>query len=137
MDVDYFKHYNDNCGHLQGDQCLQTIAQAIQQVIHRSEDFLARYGGEEFVVILPHTDLDGAKTVAKRIHQAIFEQNMPHPQSLVSNRVTLSIGISSEIPQTQRAWADLLSQADLALYQAKQDGRNCTVACQADDCTSL
>ncbi|BFM39720.1 diguanylate cyclase [Synechocystis sp. LKSZ1] len=137
LDVDYFKRYNDDCGHPQGDRCLQDIARTLQNVIQRSEDFLARYGGEEFVVILPHTDLAGAMTVANKIHEAMFEQNIPHPQSLVSSRVTLSIGMSSQIPQPQDSWADLLSQADQALYEAKKRGRNCSVACQADGCTQL
>lgn len=127
FDVDYFKRYNDLYGHQLGDECLIKIAQAVDHLMHRSGDLVARYGGEEFIVILPNTNLEGATIVAERIHQAIRELQIPHQDSNVSNIVSVSVGITSEIPSSDCSPYDFIHQADHALYDAKQQGRNCSV----------
>lgn len=124
FDVDYFKRYNDTYGHQLGDQCLVKIAQAAKKPLYRPADLMTRYGGEEFAVMLPNTDLEGAIAVAKRIHEAIRALNIPHQASDVSDQVTISLGIATEIPNTTILAIDLTHQADQALYLAKQQGRN-------------
>jgi diguanylate cyclase (GGDEF)-like protein len=124
VDIDSFKPYNDHYGHLEGDRCLYQVAQAIQQVVKRPADLVARYGGEEFAVILPNTDLKGAHTVAQLIQQALKSLKIPHAQSQVSEWVSVSIGISSQIPSPLETAKSLILAADQALYQAKEQGRN-------------
>ncbi|WP_414552217.1 diguanylate cyclase domain-containing protein [Anabaena sp. CCY 0017] len=127
FDVDYFKRYNDSYGHQMGDHCLIELAQAVQQVVCRSTDLVARYGGEEFVIILPNTDVEGAIAIAQRIHAAIQALAIPHQASEVSDTVTVSLGITSQIPTSETFPANLIAQADQALYHAKQHGRNQSV----------
>ncbi|PSB00634.1 diguanylate cyclase domain-containing protein [Merismopedia glauca] len=124
IDVDYFKYYNDKYGHQAGDRCLYTIAQVIKQTLRRSMDLVARYGGEEFVVVLPHSLIEGARTTAEAIIIAVQNLDLPHAQSLVSDRVTISLGICSIVPQTNISSVTPIAIADKALYQAKKDGRN-------------
>jgi diguanylate cyclase (GGDEF)-like protein len=123
-DIDYFKCYNDFYGHQAGDVCLQSVARAIQQTVKRPQDLLARYGGEEFAVILPHTDAKGAVHLARSIQQTIEALQLPHPASEISDRVTISIGICSYIPNLDFEYKILIVSADRALYQAKKNGRN-------------
>ena len=123
-DVDYFKAYNDYYGHLQGDECLIQVAQAISQVVKRPSDLVARYGGEEFVVILPNTEGSGALKIAQLIQDQIRQLQSPHVKSDVSPYITLSLGISSIIPSGMTSSEQLVNAADCALYQAKQQGRN-------------
>jgi diguanylate cyclase (GGDEF)-like protein/PAS domain S-box-containing protein len=127
FDVDYFKLYNDSYGHQLGDQALLLIAQAVDQLVCRPADLVARYGGEEFIVILPNTNLDGAIAVAKNLHQAIADLQISHQDSDVSDIVTVSMGIASDIPKLDRSPYVLINQADQALYYAKQQGRNRSV----------
>ncbi|MBD1912799.1 MULTISPECIES: diguanylate cyclase [unclassified Leptolyngbya] len=122
-DIDFFKEYNDTYGHLAGDDCLRQIAQALAQILKRPTDLLARYGGEEFVGLLPKTDLRGAIAVACQMQTAVEALRIPHVQSRVSPYVTLSIGISSVLPNMSCSSQGLLDEADHHLYQAKQQGR--------------
>ena len=124
-DVDYFKSYNDTYGHQQGDKCLQQIAQAISTVVKRPADILARYGGEEFCIILPQTPKSGAMKVAEAIQVAISQLQIPHLHSAVDSVVTASMGVASTILNSQDSPLLLLEAADLALYEAKERGRNC------------
>ena len=124
FDVDYFKDYNDCYGHQVGDDCLKAIAQALEQTLCRPADLVARYGGEEFVAILPNTDLDGAIVVAEQIRSAIANLEIPHQNSDISDMVTVSIGVTSLIPSPNQKSSTLIKQADVALYSAKQQGRN-------------
>lgn len=124
FDVDYFKRYNDAYGHQQGDHCLVSIAQAAQRTIGRSADFLARYGGEEFIIILPNTPMTGALAVAEAVRQAVEALQLPHRASPVAPIVTLSLGVSSLVPSLEETPFTPIHQADQALYQAKQAGRN-------------
>ncbi|MFT5812822.1 MAG: diguanylate cyclase (GGDEF)-like protein/PAS domain S-box-containing protein [Psychroserpens sp.] len=120
IDVDNFKAYNDYYGHEKGDKALFRLAQAIKSALPRHTDFLARYGGEEMVVILPHTAIDGALLTAKRIHQHVIDENIEHLYSDNCGVLTVSIGVSSAITN----FNELFSQADVALYKAKKNGRN-------------
>ncbi|MGD1918006.1 MAG: EAL domain-containing protein [Pleurocapsa sp.] len=124
-DVDYFKIYNDTYGHQQGDRCLQLIAKAISKVLKRSGDVLSRYGGEEFVVILPHTHLAGATQVAEAIKETVKELKLPHVNSLADSVVTVSMGVASTVPSSEDSPHLLIEASDLALYQAKERGRDC------------
>ena len=124
-DVDFFKIYNDTYGHQEGDECLQQIALAISSAIKRPADILARYGGEEFTVILPNTPVSGAIKVAEDIRVAVKELNIPHHNSLVDSVVTISLGIASTVPNSEDNPNLLLEASDLALYKAKERGRDC------------
>ncbi len=123
-DVDFFKLYNDSKGHQAGDECLQQVAQAMKRAVKRPADLVARYGGEEFAVILPNTPGEGALRVAEEIRLSVRTLGVAHPQSSVSEYVTLSIGVSSTIPDRVSAPEALITAADQALYQAKESGRD-------------
>ncbi len=124
IDIDYFKLYNDTYGHQSGDDCLIQAAQVIAKVPQRTIDLVARYGGEEFAAILPNISIEDALPVAKSIKQAIANLAIPHQSSLVSDHLTLSIGVASLIPTTEQSMEILIAHADEALYIAKKQGRN-------------
>ncbi|MGB3209834.1 MAG: diguanylate cyclase [Desulforhopalus sp.] len=124
VDIDYFKDYNDYYGHLEGDNCLRKIAQALYEALLRPTDIVARYGGEEFTAILPDTGIDGAKMVARRMMDSVARLGIPHPASPVTNMVTISIGASTIVPTVNLSVTSLLDQADKALYEIKERGRN-------------
>ena len=123
-DVDYFKAYNDLYGHPTGDRCLQQIAQAISATVKRPNDLVARYGGEEFAVILPNTDLNGAICVAEDIRSQIQQLKIRHIGSQVNQYVTISCGVTSQIPTQELSAEWLIALADRALYEAKEQGRD-------------
>ncbi|ACU90677.1 ligand-binding sensor domain-containing diguanylate cyclase [Desulfomicrobium baculatum] len=125
IDIDYFKGFNDRFGHQAGDLALRSVAQTLNATLKRPEDFVGRYGGEEFVVVLPSTNRSGAERVAQKIQQALFLTNIPYPGSPLSDRITVSLGISTFSPQTDLHIDSGLFSADQALYQAKRNGRNC------------
>lgn len=124
-DVDCFKAYNDAYGHPAGDLCLQQIAQVLLRSAKRPADCVARYGGEEFMVILPNTDLAGGVHVAELIQSGVSQLQLRHAHSSASDRVTLSIGVASQVPKPGADSALLIAAADQALYAAKNQGRNC------------
>ncbi len=125
-DIDFFKNYNDNYGHQAGDECLKKVAQTISQATNRSADMVARYGGEEFAIVLPNTDAKGGLNVAARANQLVQSLNIPHDYSGVAPHVTISCGAATLAPTTEAIKAiDLIKSADLALYNAKANGRNC------------
>lgn len=124
FDVDYFKRYNDCYGHQAGDACLIQVAQAAKEGSSRSADLVARYGGEEFVIILPNTDRKGAIAIADRIQKSLRAKAIPHERSEVCEIVSISLGITSVIPSSDRSPEMLISKADEALYVAKQQGRD-------------
>jgi diguanylate cyclase (GGDEF)-like protein/PAS domain S-box-containing protein len=123
-DIDYFKQYNDTYGHPAGDDCLVAVAQTLQRCVNRATDCVARYGGEEFALILPNTNLDGAIVVVQHIQTAIAALNIKHATHPTCDRLTFSFGISVALPHSLPDVAELVKRADLALYQAKQAGRN-------------
>ncbi len=126
MDIDHFKSYNDQLGHLAGDDCLCRVAEALTASALRPMDLVARYGGEEFVAVLALASLDEALVVADRMRDAISVLKEPHPGSRF-DRVTISAGVASCVPVQSLVYEDLLRMADEALYQAKAFGRNCVV----------
>lgn len=123
-DIDYFKKYNDSFGHQAGDNCLQKVARAISDAVQNPSDLVARYGGEEFVVILPNTEGYGALKVAEAIRQNVERLQLDHSQSNISKFVTLSLGVAYLVPNQDNSQELLLANADQALYEAKQKGRN-------------
>lgn len=129
MDIDLFKAFNDGYGHPAGDECLRQVAAALVGCIRRPADLVARYGGEEFACLLPDTDLEGAVSVAEQIRQKIHEMNIPHGFSAVADRITLSMGVISQVPGHAQSPADLIRVADGCLYKAKREGRNRIVSC--------
>ncbi len=128
IDVDFFKGINDLDGHAYGDECLVTVARVLGQQAGRPDDLLARYGGDEFVLLLPETDMNGATTVAKRIHAAILPLAVVNRASPFEGRMTLSIGIAVGNAKPGMNASALLDVADQALYEAKREGRNRTCA---------
>lgn len=124
LDVDHFKAYNDTCGHPSGDVCLKRIASELQRTAARPGDMVARMGGEEFAVLLPETDGPGAEIVAERLRRAIEELKIAHPGSPLSPVVTVSVGVVTAIAAHGVATPALLEAADVALYRAKEQGRN-------------
>jgi diguanylate cyclase (GGDEF)-like protein len=123
VDIDNFKLYNDNYGHLNGDKCLHRVAQALQNGVKRPTDLVARYGGEEFAILLPETELEGAAMLAESLRQQIINLSLPHAYSPVYNQVTISLGVATVFPHNIPA-SILVERADKALYRAKRNGRN-------------
>ena len=124
IDIDYFKLYNDNYGHLKGDDCLQKVAETLECAVQRPADIVARYGGEEFAVVLPSTDANGAVKIADSLRHAIESLELPHAYSPLCNIVTISMGIACKVASEKASPADLIEMADEALYEAKNAGRN-------------
>lgn len=122
-DIDYFKLFNDTYGHIEGDRCLQRVAETLETAIERPMDLAARYGGEEFALILPNTDLQGGRVIAEKLLVAIAQLGIVHTSSPISDLVTLSIGVAGLLPTPQITAQTLLSAADVALYEAKKKGR--------------
>jgi diguanylate cyclase (GGDEF)-like protein len=123
FDVDFFKLYNDTAGHPAGDEVLRKISAYLQTCIRKS-DRLYRYGGEEILMLLPETLPHGALILAGRIIEGLADLKIPHPASSLSV-VTMSCGVAFQVPEPAHAtWHDVVSQADTALYAAKQSGRN-------------
>jgi diguanylate cyclase (GGDEF)-like protein len=118
-DIDHFKKYNDNYGHIQGDVLLRAFEKHIASMLKKTADFVARWGGEEFVVMLPRTELKGAIVVAEEIRKSVEEIIIPNLPS-----TTISVGVASIIPSLTTSRDDFFSKADKALYQAKNSGRN-------------
>ena len=123
IDIDYFKPYNDNYGHNQGDITLTKVAQAIANTLTRATDFVARYGGEEFVVLMTSTDANGAYKLGEKIRTNIEQLALEHHYSKINDVITVSIGVSSLMGEALNE-KELFKQADTALYQVKANGRN-------------
>lgn len=124
IDIDNFKEFNDNYGHLAGDNCLQKVSKVMQNTLKRPRDFVARYGGEEFVAVLPDTDKEGASHVAEELRKNIENAKIPHKYSSVSDFVTVSLGAATTNQADLLVYEELLDEADSALYKAKENGRN-------------
>lgn len=128
IDIDYFKLFNDGYGHQCGDDCLIKVAQTLDKCVHRASDLMARYGGEEFVAVLVDTDEQGAAIIAEQMQDAIQALALSHKYSKVANNISLSIGIASRVPSVESTPEQLIAEADKALYAAKAEGRNRTIA---------
>jgi len=121
FDLDHFKDYNDELGHLAGDQCLIKVAQAIRAISGRPGDLAVRYGGEEFGLLLGDTGLEESAKVAEAVRQEIYELDMRYRGK---KRITVSAGVASVIPDNEQTETFLVREADKALYRAKHQGRN-------------
>ena len=126
MDIDYFKDFNDTYGHIAGDDCLVQLGQTLNDSIKRPGDLVARYGGEELAVLLPNTDRKSASVIAETLRQTVEALAISHGATRVAGQavVTVSAGLATYIPSHGAQPADLISQADRALYRAKAAGRN-------------
>lgn len=122
LDVDYFKRYNDHYGHQAGDVCLAEVAAVLKTAVRTSGDLVARYGGEEFVVMLFGATPQGAEQIAERIQANLKQAHLRHERSDVSDTVTVTVGIASS--DGSKGAAQILAEADAALYRAKEQGRN-------------
>ncbi|MFT6285472.1 MAG: diguanylate cyclase (GGDEF)-like protein [Alcanivorax sp.] len=123
IDIDRFKPINDSFGHVDGDNVLRQIAQTIEKAL-RSSDLSFRYGGDEFLVMLPYTDLDGAHGTAKQVSSAVAKLAIiSSDQRNINPRV--SIGVANK--HSAESCQEFIRRADFALYNAKQNGRNCIV----------
>jgi diguanylate cyclase (GGDEF)-like protein len=129
IDVDYFKKYNDQFGHLAGDDALRTIARTLSRFGRRPTDLVARYGGEEFAIVLGNTDPKGALVIARRVHRSIAALQLPFSNGK-DGYVSVSIGVATTYPKQSSVPDDLVSLADEALYSAKKDGRDRVVSCE-------
>lgn len=123
-DIDYFKQFNDYYGHMQGDECLRSVAQALEGGAARSRDLCARFGGEEFVLLLPATDAEAARNVAERCRKLLAQKEIPHGRSGVNRIVTVSMGVGTIVPGPQDDPSVFLHRIDRRLYQAKSAGRD-------------
>ncbi len=122
IDIDFFKKFNDTHGHLVGDKVLRHVATIFKSSVREQIDTVARYGGEEFAVILPETHLDGARLFAERIRSKVEQSRVNHEGQELC--VTLSIGVSCSLVTQCEKTSDLIEAADIALYRAKDSGRN-------------
>ena len=127
IDVDNFKAFNDTCGHQADDTALTSIAECISGGAQRASDLVARYGGEEFAVLLTGETLKGAVQVAEGIRASVLSLRTQQ-QDRPDIAPTISIGVACVIPQAGLAPHDLIKSADVALYEAKRQGRDRTVA---------
>lgn len=122
IDIDHFKKYNDDNGHLAGDTCLKAVAEAIRISI-RPSDMLGRFGGEEFVILLPDTDVKASEGIAIRIKDEVEKTDVKDSRSTELPSVTISIGVAEA--KADAFYDDIFKAADTALYKAKKSGRNC------------
>ena len=122
-DIDWFKSYNDTYGHQSGDECLRLVAKALRRNAKRESDLVCRYGGEEFAVLLPVISLQEAIAYSERLIQSVRNLKLPHAGSKYGY-VTISFGIAVIAPKVDQNMDELLKAADLALYWAKENGRN-------------
>ena len=124
IDVDHFKQFNDNYGHLKGDEVLRTAAEEMASKLRRPLDMFARYGGEEFVAIFPNTDYEGVQQAAEAMRLAVAELNVPHSHGGGIGFVTVSVGMCYCVDASEFTLEDIISAAGKALYISKDQGRN-------------
>ncbi|MBN2827646.1 MAG: GGDEF domain-containing protein, partial [Tissierellales bacterium] len=124
VDIDHFKEYNDLHGHLAGDEALKKIATLIEMNVKRGCDLVARFGGDEFIVLLSNTDSKGAARVADAIIASVRNEEIICEDALLSQRIAISIGYATMIPQAGSRPDQLIENSDLSLYKAKAFGRN-------------
>ena len=124
IDVDFFKPFNDGCGHSAGDDCLRRVAEALASAPGDPACLVARFGGEEFAALLPGQGEAEALHLAERMRRAVAELAIPHPASEAAGHVTISAGVASLVPGEGEDAKLLVDAADRALYAAKEAGRN-------------
>ena len=121
LDIDFFKNFNDQYGHLVGDEVVIKVAHHLQTMKRHSLDFVGRYGGDEFVMILPNCGSKEANTYAKSLKESIIKLNQ---EFHVEDLVTLSIGVSTTHPSKKKSKEVFLDKADHELYMSKENGKN-------------
>jgi len=125
FDIDFFKQYNDQYGHVRGDRCLIDIAQTLSLALDGTRDMVARFGGEEFIVLLPQADASVARKVAERCQRLVHKQATPHAQSPLGQIVTVSVGVGTLTPSDDGMKpSDFIDAVDKQLYAAKNNGRD-------------
>ena len=128
IDIDDFKLFNDNFGHLKGDECLKRVANVLQKTASRESDYAFRFGGEEFVILLPHTDSDGARKIAASVLESVRQLDIQQAEAAVHERISVSIGCASCKPSYEQIEFKntevLLDVADKLMYEAKNTGKN-------------
>ena len=125
VDMDHFKDINDTHGHAIGDHVLTIFAQVVLKCIRKS-DIIARYGGDEFIVVLPCTDTETAHLIAERIREEVAVTYIPPVDNVIINAISCSVGVST-YPVLCNSKNTLIKTSDMALYKAKNSGRNCTI----------
>lgn len=133
MDIDFFKPFNDLHGHARGDECLKSVAKAVEAVARSHAGFAVRYGGEEFLIVLPDLDAEAARTCAEAVRVEVERLRIPHGRSSASELVTISLGVATGAP-SEPSFEPLIAAADAALYGAKANGRNRVAAARPDLC---
>ncbi|MBQ7093702.1 MAG: GGDEF domain-containing protein [Clostridia bacterium] len=136
IDIDYFKDYNDNFGHYMGDNALVSVAHMIQDVFARKSDIVFRYGGEEFAVCASVDSLRSLENMAEKLRRTVENSLIEAGNKSVCNTLTVSIGATAYIPGETAEILDenfMFSMADMALYEAKQNGRNRVVVKYVQD----
>ena len=124
IDIDFYKEYNDQYGHLLGDDLLKIITSAITAKIGKEENYLARYGGDEFAIIMPSTNLEKGQALAEDVQKSIRDLKIAHSRSEISDYVTISIGGATAFPKKEDDLAKFVNLADKMLYQTKGKGKN-------------
>jgi diguanylate cyclase (GGDEF)-like protein len=123
-DIDYFKRYNDTYGHVDGGQCLRSVAAVLSKTARRQSDLVAQYGGDEFVILMTNTSEQLAVQIGQLVLDAVRSLQIPHVTSDIAQYVTMSLGISVCVPNTTSSPKALLKAADEALYKSKDEGRD-------------
>lgn len=124
IDLDFFKQYNDNYGHLAGDENLRKISLLLNEKTEAYRGIVGRYSGDEFMILLPSLNKEKTEKLANEIIQGMKEINIKHEYSLINNYQTVSIGGVSILPNNRISIEDLIHYADTALYEAKKVGKN-------------
>ena len=135
LDIDFFKNYNDTLGHQAGDLVLKNLAKLLQKNT-RSSDIVARYGGEEFVIICPELSKNEGKILAEKLRLIVANSPFPNQKEMPDASITISVGVAA-FPEDTSQGADLIRKADLALYKAKNSGRNQVCTFSPDDMVPL
>ena len=124
LDIDYFKEYNDNYGHQQGDRCLEQIAETIRQLVAENQAFCARYGGDEFAIIYENVTREQIVAFANELKKRVMNLQMEHRYSKALPIVTVSQGICWDVPRKGNKMWDFFHSADNMLYRVKKFSRN-------------
>lgn len=128
IDIDFFKAFNDNYGHQQGDQCLRKVAAALASCMRRSSDMVARYGGEEFAVIVTHMEQEKVLEYAEQLRKSVEQLSITHMYSSVAQCITISLGVHTEVPSEDSSVEKFIRTSDKALYEAKKSRNSTAVA---------
>lgn len=128
IDIDFFKAFNDNYGHQQGDECLRKVAAALASCMRRSSDMVARYGGEEFAVIITHMEQKKVLEYAEQLRKSVEQLAITHMYSSVAQYITISLGVHTEVPSEDSSVEKFIKTSDKALYEAKKSRNSTTVA---------